>query len=160
MAKNAGKAFEEDFAKSVPTTMVLIRLKDGGGWSNAENTRFTPKNECDCILYDGNKFLMLEMKSHLGKSIPKSVIKESQVKSLMKQAGKVNSLPGIVFNFRDLEETYFIDIEKVSKYYFAEERASFPIAWVRENGTRIIQQKKKVRYKYDVEGLLQTLIGA
>jgi recombination protein U len=152
--KNEGKKFEQDFENSVPENFVFIRLKDAGGWSNADNTRFTPKNECDGVLFDGEIFCMLELKSHLGKSIPKDKIKESQIKALAKQQSKEHTFPGVIFNFRELEETYIVHIKYVEEFYYSKERASFPVDWCREHGIKIPQKKKKVRYTYDIVSML------
>lgn len=154
---NAGKKFEEDIKKSVPKNLFYYRLRDGtASWGGQENTRFQQSNICDSVLYDSNekRLLLLELKSHKGKSIPFSCIRDNQLKELLKADVFKGIYPGIVFNFRDVEETYYLPISKVSEYILTDERKSFPLAWVMENGIKINQHKKKVRYKYDIEGFL------
>lgn len=150
---NAGKAFEVDFKASIPDNVYYLRLKDGGGWSNAENTRFTPANECDCILYDQYNMFMLEFKSHKGKSIPFNCISDKQLKSLVEAIQK-GVVAGFIFNFRDIEETYFVYADRINEYISGTERKSIPIDYIREVGTRVKQEKKRTRYRYAVEDML------
>ena len=75
--KNTGKKFEEDIKKSIDDTAFLYRLKDSGGsWQGGNKGRFTPSNICDFILFKGSKLYLLELKSHKGKSIPYTAIKQ------------------------------------------------------------------------------------
>ena len=72
MAQNEGKRFEEDIKKSVPSEYFYYRFKDGTGNFNGtknENVRFQAKNICDCEVMTDNYLFLLELKSHLGKSI-------------------------------------------------------------------------------------------
>ena len=51
---NEGKRFEQDFIGSVPAEWFKYRLNDSSAsWSNNENSRFTPSNICDFIVYNG-----------------------------------------------------------------------------------------------------------
>lgn len=146
---NDGKKFEEDFIKSVPENWFKYRLRDSGGsWQGGEKARFTPTNICDFIVYNNNLWL-LELKSHKGKSIPLSCIRENQMNGL-EDALKVGVKAGYVFNFRDTEETYFINAFEICKFVGSTYRKSIPIDYLKENGVLIPQQKKKVRYKYDL----------
>jgi len=155
---NAGKKFEEDIKKSISDNLFYYRLRDGtASWGGSDNTRFQQSNICDSILYDskGKRLLLLELKSHKGKSIPFSCIRDNQLKELLKADIFEGVYPGIVFNFRDVEETYFVSISKVSEYILKGERKSFPLAWVMKNGVKINQYKKRVRYRYDIESFLE-----
>ena len=156
--KNPGKAFEEDFKNSIPEDILYIRLKDGGGWSNGTNTRFTVKNECDAILFREPYLYMLEFKSHKGKSLPLSCISYHQLKSLNSMNKYKFVAAGFVINFRDLEETYFIHTDYIYQFAQEMERKSIPYDFVRDRGYRVQQRKKKVRYAYDVEQMLIDVI--
>ena len=104
-------------------------MRDGtASWGEQENTRFQQSNICDSVLYDSNekRLLLLELKSHKGKSIPFSCIRDNQLKELLKADVFKGIYPGIVFNFRDVEETYYLPISKVSEYILTDERKSFP----------------------------------
>lgn len=171
MAKNSGKAFEEDFKKSIPDRCDVTRLYDAGGWSGGSpgghidnKIRFTPKNPCDLIVFaprlEPGTFYgvlyKLELKSLKGKSLPLGNIKSSDEKRLKFVATLVASeekrvKAGLVVNFRDTNETFFVLASKVAAFIEAAERASIPIAWFRENGRLIPQTLKISRYRYDLE---------
>lgn len=156
---NAGKSFEADFKKSVPDSIYYLRLKDGGGWSSAENTRFTPSNEADCVIYDGINMFLLELKSHAGKSLPLSCIREKQIDSLIKAKEK-GVVAGLIVNMRDCEETYFIDIEVFDSIVESSDRKSIPISTMREQGIQVDATKKKVHYTYDIDEFCKTISNA
>ena len=142
---NAGKSFEQDFKNSVPETTLFLRLPDGGGWSNAENTRFTPSNLCDCILFTHGILYLLELKSHLGKSIPMSAMKQlPKLAEIQKQAVR----PCLVLNYRDYHITYLISAQRAIECL--QTRKSIPISWCEEYGKVIPQTLKRTHYKYNL----------
>lgn len=149
--KNGGHIFEAEFKNSVPPYMYVKKLKvsgmnyKGGG------------NEGDFLLYQYPNLFIFELKSHKGISIPFDVIRESQLKGLYDLNVLDGVICGFVFNFRDLEETYFIDISKVIDFIDKGERKSFPISWVKDNGILIDQKKKRVRFNYDIKKLVDQL---
>ena len=160
---NSGKRFEENFKKSIPEQIAYIRLKDGGGWSDANNTRFTPKNECDFILYDNRNMFMLELKSHKGKSIPYTAIKsaDKSKENVLHKAFKFverlcefeekGVVAGFIFNFADVEETYYVPAIGVLSHMLNSGRKSFELDWARSFSEIRISKKMKVNYRYDVE---------
>lgn len=151
---NAGKFFEEDFKKSIPLDIFYLRLKDSGGWSKSETTRFSSFNIADCLVYDGDNLFVLELKSHQGKSLPFSCIRTKQLEGL-RDAGKFeNVVAGVIVNFRDVEQTYFLRSDKLWEYIYEEDRKSIPIDYFRQEGTIIHQVKKKVHYTYLMETFL------
>ena len=148
--QNEGKRFEEDLIKSVPNNWFKYRLNDSASsWQGGEKARFTPSNICDFIVYNGNLWL-LELKSHKGKSLPLSCIREKQLQGLV-DANKRGVLAGFIINFRDVQETYFIMAESIKQFIETEERKSIPISYLRFCGELIPQTKKKVRYNYDLK---------
>lgn len=156
---NAGKKFEQDFKASMPDDVLFIRLKDAGGWGREETKRFTIKNECDAIVFKMPKLFMLELKSYKGKSISfDTCIRQYQLDSLCKALPKKYVFAGYIFNFRDVEETYFVYADKVKEYVENADRKSFPIQWVRENGTIIEQTLKKTRYRYNIQKFIEDVI--
>lgn len=156
---NAGKDFEKDFISSVPDTIYRYRFKDGtAAWGEQEQTRFQHSNICDFLLFDG-RLILLELKSHKGKSIPFSCIRENQLKELSMADCVVGIIPGMIFNFRDFNKTYFIHIKHIYYFYHHSDRKSFPLEWVQEYGTEIKGELKKVHYRYYVKEFLQE-IGA
>lgn len=145
---NAGKEFEEDFKKSIPSDVFYLRLKDSGGWQKSETTRFSSFNIADCLVFDSENLFVLELKSHQGKSLPFSCIRTKQLEGL-RGAGKFkNIIAGIIVNFRDVEQTYFLGSDKLWEYIYEEDRKSIPIDYFRQEGVVIHQVKKKVHYSY------------
>jgi len=147
---NAGKSFEVDFIKSVPDEWFKYRLNDSASsWQGGDNSRFTPSNICDFIVYN-NKLWLLELKSHKGKSIPLSCIRPKQVEGLLK-AYKKGTNAGFIFNFRDVEQTYYVNANHINCFLVSKTRKSIPLSWIEEMGTLIPQMKKRVRYNYNLE---------
>ena len=159
--KNQGKAFEQDFIKSVPDTVFHYRFRDGtAGFSGTknENVRFQAQNICDFLLFDG-RLILLELKSHKGKSIPFSCIRENQLAELSKADNYSGIIPGLIFNFRDINKTYFVHIRHAYYYYYHADRKSYPLDWVQQYGVEIKAELKRTRYRYYVKEFLQE-IGA
>lgn len=153
---NEGKKFEEDFKKSVPKSCFYYRFKDGtSSWDKGTNTRFQSKNICDCMVYayEYGRLYLLELKSHKGKSIPINCIKINQIKGLL-EAREYHIECYVVFNMRDVNETYAIDIRTLKAYIETTDRKSIPISFMKEVGELIPQEKKKVRWKYNLENFL------
>lgn len=146
--KSSGKSFEQDFKQSIPQDIFYLRLKDSGGWSKSETTRFSSFNIADCLVYDGENLFVLELKSHQGRSLPLSCIRAKQLEGLIDAGNFLNIVSGIVVNFRDVEQTYFLDALDLKKFIDTSDRKSIPIDYFRECGWGIHQVKKKVHYTY------------
>ena len=154
---NTGKKFEEDIKNSIDSTAFLYRLRDSGGsWQGGNKSRFTPSNICDFILFKSPRMYLLELKSHKGKSIPYTAIK--QLDKLLEVSNRKLENLGVylLLNFADLEETYLIEVESVASIRDSKTRKSLSIEDVREYGYKVDQVKKKVRYRYK---LLECLEG-
>ena len=82
------------------------RVHDSGGLATKKNNRFTQKNLCDYIMYDGVLYLM-EMKSHKGPSIPKD--KLSQLEGLL-AIRKDGVGAWFALNYRDYDVTYMLSV--------------------------------------------------
>ena len=144
MAKSAGKIFEEEVKASIPSDFYIERYKDDtAGFKGVANP-------ADFRIYKYPYLFLLELKSHKGKSIPLDKIRESQIKGLAKAVDYVGVFGGFLFNYRELEETYYVPVNKVQEFIIFETRKSIPVDWCRENGVRIEQRKKKVRYTYNL----------
>lgn len=150
-----GGRFEKDFKDSIEDYMFYYRFRDGtanfGGDKN-ENVRFQQKNICDCMIFF-KKLYLFELKSHKGKSIPFSCIRDNQVTSLLTASRFDGIEAGLLFNFSDLDETYYIDIIQIRNFINSAERKSFPVAWCREQGIQVRQQKKIKHFRYDIATL-------
>ena len=95
---NAGKQFEKDYKASVLDDQFFLRLKDAGGWSKSVDLRFTHSQLCDCLLFTGETLYLLELKSHAGKSIPATCLKQTDALAMVDYVG---TYPAFVCNFRD-----------------------------------------------------------
>lgn len=153
-----GKRFEEDFIKSVPDRCDITRLKDGGGWSNATNMRFTSKNPCDFIVWSIKEYAMykLELKSVAGRAMPFSNIKAKDEACVKFIDDLVEShVKGVkaffVINFRSVNETFAIDAVEMKQYMETCGRKSINLEDARSHGFKINQTLKRVRWKYDLE---------
>ena len=162
MAVNPGKKFENDFQKSINKEEVFIhRLKDGATrtGANGEMIRLQNKNLCDFILFKGNKLVLVELKSFLGKSMSFSNIKntiEEQEKficNLLQETKKENIKAYFVLNFRELEETYAIEMETFNEFYNNTDKKSINISDVKKLGKKLAQYKKRTSYRYNVDNL-------
>ena len=146
---NNGKRFEENFRKSVPKDVFYYRFKDGTASWDGANTRFQHYNICDCMIFTGRLYL-LELKSTQGKSLPITRIRQSQLRELTSTLIYENIVAGLVINFSDTEDTFFLHIEKLVNFIDRDERKSIPLVYLEEHGVRIENKKLKVNYKYKV----------
>jgi recombination protein U len=116
-------------------------------------------NPCDFIIYRHPFLFLWELKSHKGKSIPLSAIREQQLKKLT-EIDKEGVSAGFILNFRDLGETYWVEATKVKGILEKGERKSISVEWCRTEGVRIEQTLKRSRYYYDISRLLKELEGS
>lgn len=159
---NAGKKFESNFRDSVPDDVFYYRFRDGtSNWRNQDktNTRFQQKNICDCMLHDGKYLYLLELKSHKGKSLPLSAIRENQIKSLLEADKHKNIIAGLIVNFSDIEETYFMDIKMAYKWFYNGTRKSIPLSEFRTCCMPINAYRKKVNYQYALGKFIKDVWG-
>ena len=132
-----GKAFEKQWADSCPDDMLLIRLKDGKGYS---------KNPCDYILLTRFAGYMIELKTTKEKRLPKANIRDHQL-AILSEASKLGLHAYFIINFRSFDETYVIAGDTLEKAF--EGVKSIPIQWFRDNCKRINQTKKRTRWRYE-----------
>ena len=154
-----GKRFEQDIRASIPPEFFIERYKDDtAGFKGVANP-------ADFRLYKYPFTFLWELKSHKGKSIPLDKICNSQLKGMRKAYPHYGVYCGFLLNYRDLEETYYVTfVDLVDAYYILNDeeeyepkpdgRKSIPVKWCRENCVRIPQAKKRVRYSYDLRGVL------
>ena len=161
MAINAGKKFENDFKNSVNTDEIFLhRFKDGTtGTVNGQMIRFKNKNLCDFLLFKDGLLVLVELKSFLGKSMPFSNIKDTVdeqqtfLYNLRLEARKNNVKAYMILNFRELNETYAIDIHNFDEFYKMTNKKSISINEVRQLGKQLFQQKKRTNYRYEISDL-------
>ena len=146
--KDVGKQFEDEFRASIPNDWYVERYKDDtAGFQGVSNP-------ADFRIYKYPYLMLLELKSTKGKSLPFSRIRDNQLKGMLKAIKHDGIYGGFVINYRDLAETYYIPVELVANYKAMNDRKSIPVDWCREWGTKLEQELKRVRYKYDLESWL------
>lgn len=141
---NEGKKFEQDFTKSCE--FFTYRLRDAGGWSDADNTRFTPSNLCDMIGFKDGRLLLMELKSCGGTSIPFANMKQLEAMNKVSYEGVY---PIFVLNFRQFGRTYFIKASKLMELKETCGKKSINYLDIELHGTLIRQTLKRTRYQYD-----------
>lgn len=155
-----GKKFEQDFQSSVDQKKQYIyRFKDSAAsFSGGSETRFTPSNICDYMLFDGESktLCLLELKSVKGASLPLSNIRENQIEELT-EAAEHPIVCGFVVNFRERENvTYFLNIKDFNRMMESWEKKSINIQDIKENsGVEIKSKIKRTRYKYDIQQFIE-----
>lgn len=169
MAQNEGKKFEEDWRKSfAKLNAYYFRIKDSAASFGGGNTSFTRNNPYDCfVLYEGF-FLPMELKSTKGTSFSfekdgagngNKLIKLSQIHGLDEAANYKNVCAGFIFNFRDVNRTYHLNIKNFMQFYNDTNKFSINEKDIIEYEGVLIESKLlKVRYRYNVEKLLNELI--
>lgn len=161
IAQNEGKKFENDIKLSIPDTCWIYRLRDNASsFSGGNNTRFTSSNICDYILFDDTTrtLFLIECKSTKGTSIPLSMIRSNQIEGLQ-EASKHNLVTGILVNFRnEKNDTFFISINDFTEMMNTIGKKSFNIKDLESIGaTRIENIKKRTRFKYNIEKMINEL---
>lgn len=159
-SKSIGKVFEEEIKNCIPIDFYVERYKDDTAGF------YGVSNPADFRVYKFPLTFLWELKSHKGKSIPLAKIRNSQLKGMRKASLYKGVYCGFLLNFRDIEETYYISfVDLVTSFYVLNAdgeyepksggRKSIPVKWCRENGVRIAQTKKRVRYSYDLRSWLR-----
>ena len=145
---NYGKRFEEDFIKSIPSHFFTYRFKDGGGWSNATNLRFTSSNICDFMVFDGKELYLLELKSVKGKSFSFNNI-GNHLDEMCKASFFDKVIPLYIINFREENKTFCINSKYLKKLVEGDKK-SVNIKDLESLGFATIPQElKRTRWKYN-----------
>jgi len=157
LSVTSGKKLENNWRDSIPPNIFFYRFRDGtSSWGGGqENTRFQQVNMCDCMMFDGEKLYLLELKSHKGKSIPFSAIRQNQLDELSKASTYKNIIAGFVIHFADVGTTYFCKADDVLYFIKHEERRSIPISWCEQWGTKIDGKLKKINYLWDIKSFVE-----
>lgn len=145
MPTNLGKVFEAEIKASIPSDFYIERYKDD------TSGFYGVSNPADYRLYKYPLTFLLELKTHKGKSIPLAKIRDNQIQGMYRASQHKGIYGGFILNYRDLEETYYIAVNQMVSFIISQERKSIPVEWCRDNGIRITQEKKRVRYSYDLD---------
>jgi len=110
----------------------------------------------------------LELKSTQGTSFSfqktkedkNKMIKIHQIDGLMKAQKHEGVYAGLVFNFRNVERTYWMCIKDFYLFYKFTNKKSINEKDIQENsGILIPQVKKRIRYTYDVSKMIELIKG-
>jgi penicillin-binding protein-related factor A (putative recombinase) len=169
-----GKVFEESVEQSCKDQKIFYnRIKDTFVPPDLRNRVRVSKNNYDCFMFYKGYLFPVEFKSTKTKSVSfsESIIKKHQIAALSEANAFDGIIPGFIFNFRENDNrTFFVHIDDFLLYKkCAEEglpntykskinKSSIPFAICEEIGTEIKNVKKKVKFRYYINYLLDELI--
>jgi penicillin-binding protein-related factor A (putative recombinase) len=174
LAKNPGKEFEEALKQSAKDQDIFFyRIKDVNPLFLKPNAKVS-QNNFDSFIYKKPNLFPVEFKSTAQKSISfeEKIIKKHQIQAL-KEADEYDGLiAGFIFNFREYDNYTafihikdFLEIQYLSQKQISEHRfksklnkSSIGLDICKEVGIEIKNYKKKVKYKYYINSLLDSLI--
>ena len=116
------------------------------------------------MMFDGNHFFCLELKSVAGKSISfertkndKGEIHYHQIEYLKSCLNYRNIIPGLIIDFRGTDNTWFLNIKEWDDLINSISKKSFNESDLISYSHPILISKKKlkVNYRYDVSKFLQ-----
>lgn len=158
-----GKQFELDFKNSIPINVWFYRFKDAPNdprdyQAEADSNKhfkkvFTQRNICDCAMFANGLFFLLELKSLKGKSYSFTNTRDKQELDLS-AAATFGINAGLIINFRDVNETFYIDIRHYKKLKDTSCRKSIPIDVMRTECIIITQNQPRTHWKYDISGFI------
>ncbi len=169
-----GKVFEESLETSCKDQGIFFhRIKDTYIPPDLRRRVRVTKNKYDSLLFYKQFLFPVELKSTKEKkfSFDESIIKQHQIDSLKEAVKYEGVIAGFLFNFRQPENrAFFVHINDFLKYKNIAEngldhtykskvnRASIPIGICEEIGTEITNVKKRTKYRYYINKLLDELI--
>lgn len=166
--KNVGKIFEQDFIKSMPEYVGVLRIPDAAqSFYRSSNLRFSKKNPFDFLLWCPNTLTLytLELKTVKGKSISFERTKEEhgeihyhQIVGLENFEKIGECVCGFIIEFRELEITIFLPIAEFLRLQSIITKKSFnfnDLVNYEINYITIPQSLIKTHYRYDIESFLK-----
>lgn len=166
---NVGKDFEQQIKDSMPSDVFYYRLKDAASsfGQDSSQTRFSLTNPFDFFMYKYPHLYAIENKSTATRSLSFATDKKIKGKNIkfdqineLKAAADKGLIAGFLFNFREVNETYFIFIDDFIKFTKTYDKKSINVEDVKEfNGFLVPQKLKKVKYSYDINALIEHCEG-
>lgn len=166
--QNIGKRFEQDFIKSTPENVGVIRLPDAAqSFYKSSNLRFSHKNPYDYLMWNPNSLTLyaLELKTVKGKSISFERTKDEngeihyhQIVGLENFEKIGECVCGFVIEFREIETTIFLSIKEFLKLQDVIPKKSFnfkDLSTYNVNYITINQTLLKTHYRYDIDDFLK-----
>ena len=166
---NIGKVFEQNFKKSVPADFYYLRLKDPAvGWTGG-TSKYSPSNPFDCLIYTGVNLYCIELKTcarsitfwredfeHDGKKHTFE-IKKHQIHGLSDAAKHAGVYAGLVINFRDVDETWYMPIASFVKYTDGLNKKSINHEDACTIGHIVPSKKLRVNELYDIKTMTEVV---
>lgn len=166
--QNVGKKFEQDWIKSVPDYVGVLRIPDAAqSFFRSSNLRFSRKNPFDFLLWCPKTLTLytLELKTVKGKSISFERAKDEhgeihyhQIIGLENFEKIGECVCGFIIEFRELETTIFLPIKEFIKLQGLINKKSFNYNDLSNNNIEYIiipQKMLKTHYRYDIEYFLK-----
>jgi len=155
-------AFETEFLESQSKDMVITKLRDVFLPQECRvcNKIHLPKNPYDMVIFKSPSYLVAELKSGKQKSfsLNEKIIKSHQIKSLNKYKDYKNCYCGFIFNFVSYDnQTFFLHIDDFNLYVSTTTAKSIPLKYIEENGIKIDNKIKKIKYHYFIDKLFEDL---
>lgn len=167
--KNKGYVLQDNIKKSCEKQDILFyRFKDSPfSFANSEKTKFTTNNICDCMIFLVNKLLFVELKSVKGKSFSFTEHSLRQLNDINKIIHNKNGYKRFnvygcfIIEFRELEETYFIEVQNIIKYLEENNTKTINIKKYKKKGRyiKVDQEILRKNYRYDIRKLFIELGG-
>ena len=128
----------------------------------SSNLRFSHRSPCDYMMFDGEIFYTLELKSFDGACSfertkdDNGIIHWYQVDSLKKFATYKNVCSGFILDFRKTDHTYFLNINDWDNLINSINKKSFNESdmCMYCNPLLIDKKRLKINYRYDVDKFL------
>lgn len=154
---NRGKQFEDQIRKDferVPGTYVTRLLDPMAGYAGVRNV-------CDFIIYKRPIQLLIECKTHYGKSLPFSCITQNQWNGLLAASATPGVKAGVLLWLVDCDATYYIPIGLLEEMKQGGGK-SVSFKWLEQfaeigSVIKINATKKRTLFTYDFEDLFDIL---
>ena len=169
MKNNKGYILQDNIKKSCEKQDILFyRFKDSPfSFANSDKTKFTTNNICDCMMFLANKLLFVELKSVKSKSFSFTEHSLRQLNDINKIIHNKQGLKrfGVygcfIIEFRELEETYFIQVQDILKYLEENNTKTINIQkYIKKNRFIKVEQKLlRKNYTFDIRKLFIDLGG-
>lgn len=168
---NTGKKFEANFKASVPKDYYYLRLNDPAVGFSGGDSRFSPHNPYDNMVFTGNDMFCFELKSKDGAITFWSTqieidgkkhtfeIKKHQILGLTKASEFHNVHAGLVINFRNVDRTFYIPICKFNDFVSESDKKSMNWKDAEEIGIEVEVKHLKVNERYDIKKLCEEVIA-
>lgn len=157
-----GQKFEDNFRKSIDKEdkeLFLYRFKDGtANWDSSSNTRFQCHNISDTMIFYKKTLFIIELKSHKGKSLPLSCIRDNQYKEMYAASLKNDVFSLLFVFFSDIGECYAIHIRDILAFKANSDRKSIPLLYLKEKGFKIDSRLLKTNYRFGIKEFLDFYI--